>query len=41
VSSGDTGEWIGMPFGVVSGVGLDMGELEFGGDRRRRRGSLG
>jgi len=30
-----------MPFGVVSGVGLDMGVLDFGGDRRRGRGSLG
>jgi len=24
VSSGDTGDWIGMPFAVVSGVGLGM-----------------
>jgi len=24
-----------MPFGVVSGVGLVMGVLDFGGDRRR------
>ena len=24
-----------MPFGVVSGVGLGMGVLDFGGDRRR------
>ena len=23
-----------MPFGVVSGVGLGMGVLDFGGDRR-------
>jgi len=30
-----------MPFGVVSGVGLGMGVLTFGGDRRRGRGSLG
>ena len=30
-----------MPFGVVSGVGLDMGVLDFGGDRRKGRGSLG
>ena len=30
-----------MPFGVVSGVGLGMGVLDFGGDRRRGRGSLG
>ena len=34
-------DWIGMPFGVVSGVGLGMGVLDFGGDRRRRTGSLG
>jgi len=40
VSSGDTDEWIGMPFGVVSGVGLGMGILDFGGDRRRGMGSL-
>jgi len=32
---------IRMPFGLVSGVGLGMGVLDFGGDRRRRRGSLG
>ena len=24
-----------MPFGMVSGVGLAMGVLDFGGDRRR------
>jgi len=30
-----------MPFGVVSGVGLCMGVLDFGGDRRMGRGSLG
>jgi len=30
-----------MPFGVVSGVGLGMGVLNFGGDRRRGTGSLG
>jgi len=41
VSSGDTGDWIRMPFGVMSGVGLGMGVLDFGGDRRRRRGRLG
>ena len=37
MSSGDTGEWIG----VVSRVGLGMGVLDFGGDPRRGRGSLG
>ena len=41
MSSGDTGDWIWMPFGVVSGVGLGMGLCDFGGDRRRGRGSLG
>jgi len=30
-----------MPFMVVSGVGFGMGVLDFGGDRRRGRGSLG
>ena len=30
-----------MPFGVVSGVWLGMGVSDFGGDRRRGRGSLG
>jgi len=30
-----------MPFGVVSGVGLGMDVLDFGGDRPRGRGSLG
>jgi len=30
-----------MPFGMVSGVGLGMGVLDFGGDHRRVRGSLG
>ena len=28
------------PFGVVSEVGLGMGVLDFGGDRRRGRGSF-
>jgi len=41
VISGDTGDWIGMPFGVVSGVGLGLGVFDFGGDRRRGRDSLG
>jgi len=30
-----------MPFGVVSWVGLGSGVLDFGGDRRRGRGSWG
>jgi len=34
VSSGDTGDWIQMPFGVVSAVGLGMGVFG-GGDHRR------
>jgi len=41
VSSGNMADWIRMPFGVVSGVGLGMGVLDFGGDRRKGRGSLG
>jgi len=38
VSSGKTADWIWMPFGVMSGVGLDMVVLDFDGDRRRGRG---
>jgi len=38
---GKTADYIRMPFGVVSGVGLCMIVLDFGGDRRRGRGSLG
>jgi len=34
-------DWIWMPFGVVSGVGLGMGVWDFDGDCRRGRGSLG
>jgi len=30
-----------MPFEMVSGVGIGMGVLDFSGDRRRGRGSLG
>jgi len=30
-----------MPFGMMSGVGLGMGVLNFGGDHRRGRGRLG
>jgi len=30
-----------MPFGVVSGIKLGMGVLDFGGERRRGRGSFG
>jgi len=41
VNCGKTADCIRMPFGVVSGVGLGMGVLDFGGDRRRGRGSLG
>ena len=43
VSCGETADWIGMPFGVVSGRGvrLGIGVLDFSGDRRRARGSLG
>jgi len=41
VNCGKMADLIQMPFGVVSGVGLDMGVLDFGGDRRKGRGSLG
>jgi len=34
-------DWIWMPFEVVSWVGLGMGVLDFGDDRRRGRGNLG
>ena len=34
-------DWIRMPFREVSGVGLVMGVLNFGGDRRRERDSFG
>jgi len=30
-----------MPFGMVSGDGLSMGVLDFGGDLRRGRDSFG
>jgi len=30
-----------MPFGMVSAVGFGIGVLDFGGDRRRGRGSMG
>jgi len=40
VNCGEMAYWIGMPFGVASGVGLGMGVLDFGGDCRRGRGSL-
>jgi len=30
-----------MPFGMVSGVGRGMDVLDWGGDRRRGRGSFG
>ena len=38
VNCGETADLIRMPFGVVSGLGLGMGVLDFGGDRRRGRG---
>ena len=41
VNCGKMADWIQMPFGVVSGVRHGMGVLDFGGDRRRGRGSLG
>ena len=33
VNCSKTADQIRMPFGVVSGVGLGMGVLDFGGDR--------
>ena len=30
-----------MPFAVVSGVGLGVGVLDFGGDRRKGTGQFG
>ena len=41
MSSGHTRGCIVTPFGVVSGLGLGNGVLDYGGDRRRGRGSLG
>ena len=41
VSSRVIPQCIGMPFGVVSGLGLGSSVTDFGGDRRRGRGSLG
>ena len=38
---GKVAEWIRMPLGVVSWVWLGVGVLDFGGDRRRGRGSFG
>ena len=37
MNSGDTGDWIWMPFGLMSGSGsvVGMGVLDFRGDRRR------
>ena len=40
VSCGERANWIRMQFGVVSEVGLGMGVLDFGGHRRRGRGSF-
>jgi len=40
VNCGKTADWIRMPFGVVSGVVLGMGVLDFGGDCQRGRGSF-
>jgi len=41
VSCGKMTDWIGVPFGVVRGVGRGMGVLDFDGDRQRRRDSFG
>jgi len=40
VYCGKTTDWMWVPFGVVTGVGRGMGVLDWGGDRRRRRGSF-
>ena len=41
VSSRVIPQCIGMPFGVVSGLGFGGSVPDFGGDCRRGRGSLG
>jgi len=41
VYCGKTADWIQMPFEMVGGVGLGMGVLDFGGDRRKGSGSFG
>ena len=41
VYCGKTADWIRMPFGMVSGVGLGIGVLDFGDDRQRGRGIFG
>ena len=41
MNCGKTADQIRMPFGVVSGVGLVMGVLAVGGDRRRGGDNLG
>ena len=37
---GKMADWIQMPYGVVSGVRLDMGVSDFGGDQQRGMGSF-
>jgi len=41
VYCGETADWIRMLFRVMSEVGLDVGILDFGCDRRREMGSFG
>ena len=41
VYCGKTADWIRVPLGAVSGVGLGMGVLDGGDDCRRGRGSFG
>jgi len=41
VYCGKTIDWIWIPFGLVSGVGQEMGVLDGGGDRRKGRAILG
>jgi len=38
---GKTAEWIGTRLGILVGVWLCIGVLDFGGDRRRGMGSFG
>ena len=40
VSCDETADLILMPFGLMSGVGQGMSVLDFGGDRRKGRGSF-
>ena len=41
VYCGKTAKWIRLPFGILSGVGREMGVLDGDDDRRNGRGSFG